>query len=144
MLKLLTRLYQPAWGTISLHSSYLNELKPAELTNTVTCIEQSFVLFDGSVRDNILYGVTKDAAALGGAEGKQLTERAEAELEAAVDAACLRDDVESLLTQGLDTNVGTGGKKLSRGQQQRVAIARAWVRHAKIVIADEPVSGQVT
>ena len=153
MSKILSRLYQPTWGVILIDGQDINELRAGDVASDIAFIEQSFVLFDGSVKENILYGLPRETAsaaastgaavsAAGDAGGDKLTAREESELQAAIDAACLRDDVESRFANGIDTNVGAGGKALSRGQQQRVAIARAWIRHAKILLADEPVSGQ--
>ena len=121
LVKLLTRLYQPLWGHIYLHGNPINELKPHEVTGAVTVIEQNFVLFDGTVKDNIMYGAKKDTAGLSPAEAQAAVEAAEAEMQAVIDACCLRDDVDMHFSKGLETPVGTNGKALSKGQQQRIA-----------------------
>ena len=139
MVKILSRLYQPTWGVVAVNGQDVNEMSAFDVSADIAVIEQAFVLFEGTVKENIVYGMPKSTSS---ADANRLTEHDEAQLQAAIDAACLREDVESLLANGLDTQVGARGKALSRGQQQRVAIARAWIRHAKIVIADEPVSGQ--
>ncbi|NLY75823.1 MAG: ABC transporter ATP-binding protein [Firmicutes bacterium] len=77
-------------------------------------------LFSESLRDNILMGINA----------------AEAELEAAIKAAVLEDDVAAMKT-GLDTLVGPRGVRLSGGQVQRSAAARMFVRRPELLVFDD-------
>jgi subfamily B ATP-binding cassette protein MsbA len=85
---------------------------------------QDDFLFEGTIRENILFG--RPSAR-------------EDEVEAAVDAAHVREFV-GRFKDGLDTLVGERGVKLSGGQKQRVAIARALLADPRVLILDEATS----
>ncbi|MEE6208047.1 MAG: ATP-binding cassette domain-containing protein, partial [Alphaproteobacteria bacterium] len=85
---------------------------------------QDNFLFDGTIRENIMLG--KNNAS-------------EAELQQAVEAACVQDFIKDM-PKGLDTQIGERGVLLSGGQKQRIAIARAFLKNAPIVILDEATS----
>lgn len=89
-------------------------------------VSQEPVLFNGSIRDNILYG-TQDKTVS----------------ETEIEKVCRQANVLEFamkMADGLDTNVGERGGKLSGGQKQRVAIARALIRNPKIMLFDEATS----
>ncbi|MGH2449983.1 MAG: ATP-binding cassette domain-containing protein, partial [Candidatus Limnocylindria bacterium] len=77
-------------------------------------------LFSGTLRDNVLLGLTED----------------QAELSAAIHSAVLEGDI-GQLDQGLDTLVGSRGVRLSGGQVQRAAAARAFVRRPELLVVDD-------
>lgn len=94
------------------------------LRRHIAVVTQDVILFDGTIRDNIVYGTP---------------EATDAEITHAIEAAALTDFIASL-PQGLDTPVGEAGGRLSGGQKQRISIARALLKNAPILILDEATS----
>ncbi len=123
-INLLIGLHRPQVGKVLLDGIDAEELDLRSWRRHIAVVSQAVVLFSGSLRDNILYG---------------LDDISPQRLKDAVSAANLDDLVDSL-PQGLDTRVGENGVKLSGGQRQRVAIARAMVRDPRIIILDEATS----
>ncbi len=124
LLKLVSRLYDPDSGTISINGRDLRDYTQDSLREAVAVVSQDVFLFGSSVRDNIRYG-RLDAA--------------DAEVEAAARAANAHEFV-ALLPEGYDTLVGERGVQLSGGQRQRIAIARALLKDAPILLLDEATS----
>lgn len=90
----------------------------------IAVVPQTSVLFSGTIKDNITYG---------------LPSISEEQLNAAVKAANLEEMIASL-PNGLDTKVGEHGGKLSGGQRQRISIARAIIRDPEVILFDEATS----
>ncbi|MBH8565428.1 ABC transporter ATP-binding protein [Nostoc sp. CENA67] len=125
LVSLLLRLYDPITGRILIDGHDLREYKLQSLRRQISIVLQDSILFSGTVQDNISYGRL-------GARFK--------EIEWAARLANAHDFIMAL-PQGYATILGERGANLSGGQRQRIAIARAAIRHAPIVILDEPTTG---
>lgn len=112
---LLVRLFDPQSGGVYLDGVDLRELSPYWLRSHIGVVSQEPMLFSGTIRSNILYGVDP-----GG-------DTSDARLEQVLHDANLKEFVDKL-PNGLETVVGQRGMLLSGGQKQRVAIARAIIR----------------
>lgn len=120
---LMTRLADPVKGQISIGGVPTTKLDLTDLRGLYSVVSQDALLFDESLRDNVLMGSEANAA----------------KLTAALKAAHV-EDFASRLDQGLDTPVGPRGSGLSGGQRQRVAIARAVLRDRPVLLLDEATS----
>lgn len=124
LLNLVLGFVRPASGRILLDGRDMQELDLRTVRRFVSVVPQESVLFEGSIRDNIAYGMPEVA-----------DERI---------AQALRDanawDFVQAQPQGWDTVVGERGARLSGGQRQRLAIARALVRDPRILLLDEATS----
>lgn len=124
---LLLRLYDPQNGVISLDARDLKDLNPMSLRQHIGAVNQEPVLFSGTIRENILYGLNL---------GDKISE---AEFDRVIREAHVYEFAKDF-PDGLNTRVGQRGIMLSGGQKQRVAIARAIIRNPKILILDEATS----
>lgn len=114
----------PVSGCVLIDGKPLNECNLSEYRHHISVVPQNSILFAGSIRDNITYG---------------LSCYTEEELQKAVELADLSEVVAGL-PRGIDTDIGEHGDKLSGGQKQRVTIARALIRNPAILIFDEATS----
>jgi ATP-binding cassette subfamily B protein len=121
---LLTRLVDPQSGRVTIGGVPTGAMKLEDLRDMFSVVSQEALLFDETVRENIVLG---------------RTDVSEAKLKSALDAAHVTDFLKKL-PQGLDTPVGPRGTNLSGGQRQRVVIARALLRNTPILLLDEATS----
>jgi ABC-type multidrug transport system fused ATPase/permease subunit len=121
LVNLLPAFYEASSGRITIDGCDIAGVALASLRARVSVVSQEAFLFNGTVRENILYGKLD-------ATGEQLL--------AASRAANCHDFI-SRLPEGYDSRVGERGVKLSVGEKQRVSIARALLKNAPILILDE-------
>uniref|UniRef100_A0A3Q2QLL1 Bile salt export pump n=1 Tax=Fundulus heteroclitus TaxID=8078 RepID=A0A3Q2QLL1_FUNHE len=124
--QLLERFYDPDHGKVLIDGHESTRVSVPFLRSKIGIVSQEPVLFDCSIADNIKYG-------------DNLREISMNEVISAAKKAQLHDFVMSL-PEKYDTNVGSQGSQLSRGQKQRIAIARAIIRDPKILLLDEATS----
>lgn len=112
-------------GDIFFGNYSLRAIPPAELRRTVAVVPQFPFFISGTIRENMLMG-RSDVS------------------EAAIKYAARVSGVEEIIKhcgQGLDTEVGEGGSRLSGGQRQAISIARIILRNPRVIIFDEPTTG---
>lgn len=124
ILNLMIGFYKPTQGRILIDDVPMEELNIGKYRNNLAVVLQNNILFSGTIRDNITYG---------------LPSISEDKLWEVIEMANLKHVIEEL-PEGLDTKIGEHGGKMSGGQRQRIAIARALVRDPKIIILDEATS----
>ena len=121
---LLTRLIDPDQGAVTLGGVPVTDLSLPDLRSAFSSVSQDALLFDETLRENILLG-REDVD--------------EAHLEQVLQVAHVTDFLPQL-ADGLNSPAGPRGSNLSGGQRQRVAIARALLRDAPILLLDEATS----
>ncbi len=123
-MSLLIGFYRATHGAIFLDGYNMEELDLRSWRKKIAVVSQNVVLFSGTLRENICYG---------------LDEVDEARFQQVLEAANVTAFLDKL-PNGLQTVLGENGTTLSGGQRQRVAIARALIRDPAIIILDEATS----
>jgi ATP-binding cassette subfamily B (MDR/TAP) protein 1 len=125
-ISLVERFYDPPVGRILVDGVDITKLQVTDYRSHLALVGQEPVLFQGTIRDNILIGTKAENVS-------------EETIKLACQDANIHDFIMSLPC-GLDTNVGSAGTLLSGGQKQRITIARAIIRQPKVLLLDEATS----
>ncbi len=121
LISILAHFYEIISGEILIDGNNIRDLDIDKYRKHLGIVLQDPYLFSGNIKDNILYG------------NPEATEK---ELEQAVSASHVTDFVE-FLPEGLETDVGERGSKLSMGQRQLISMSRALIANPRILILDE-------
>jgi subfamily B ATP-binding cassette protein MsbA len=123
-LNLIPRFFNLKYGTILIDDQNINNVKLNSLRKEISLVSQDVILFDDTIRSNILYG---NALA------------SDDEMINACKFAAAQDFIEKL-PKKYETIIGENGIKLSGGQKQRLSIARAILKDSPIILLDEATS----
>jgi ABC-type multidrug transport system fused ATPase/permease subunit len=121
---MLMRFYDPSSGAVLVGGHDLRELCALDYRRHVGVVSQETQLFNGTIAENIAYGVD---------------EYTREELEAAARSANAAEFIDAM-DEGYDTKVGENGVRLSGGQRQRIALARVLLRKPQVLLLDEATS----
>ena len=123
IIKLIMGLIKYDSGKILIDENELSELRLESFYNFVTYVSQEAPIFDGTLRENLVFD-------------KRISDE---EIEKVLNLVCL-DKFYERLENGLDTELGEKGIRMSGGERQRVALARLFFDNSKIIILDEATS----
>lgn len=124
IMNLIIGFMMPTLGKLYIDDKPTDELDLSEYRHHISVVPQNSILFSGTIRENITYGMETYS---------------EEDLQKAIKDADV-DEFLSELPDGIDTMIGENGGKLSGGQKQRITIARALIRNPRILILDEATS----
>ncbi|MDD5391312.1 MAG: type I secretion system permease/ATPase [Gallionellaceae bacterium] len=124
LLRMLVNLYGPDQGTVLIDGLSIGQIEPLSLRRRLGYVPQDVVLFHGDIRENILLGTT---------------DVSDEQLLGAIRFACLEETL-AQMPNGLGTQVGERGERISGGQRQAVCIARAIAHQPNVLLLDEPTS----
>ena len=121
---LINRFYDVSQGKIIIDGYDIRDIKKSSLRGMIGFISQEAILFNGSVKENVRFG---------------MHERSQEEIEQAAKYANAAEFIENLDGQ-YEYNIGDQGRKLSGGQRQRLTIARSILKNPPIMVLDEATS----
>ncbi|MBV9072538.1 MAG: ABC transporter ATP-binding protein [Acidobacteria bacterium] len=124
IMRLLMRYMDPTSGMIMINGHDLRDVRLASWLDLIAYVPQQAQVFDGTIRDNLLYRFTDEPPAVPDDELWEIMRK-------------LRIDFGDRLTEGLDTRVGRHGIELSGGEQQRLMIGAAAMRKPVFMVVDE-------
>jgi len=124
IINLIPRFYDPQEGRIKIDNQDIKEVTLDSLRKNISLVSQDVVLFDDTVRNNILYANANAS---------------EQEFDEACRFAAANEFIEKLPNK-YETIIGENGVRLSGGQKQRISIARAMLKKASIILLDEATS----
>jgi len=124
IMNLLPRFYDPQEGSIFFDGQNIKKVTLNSIRKNISLVSQDVILFDETIRNNILYANTNAS---------------EQEIKDACKFAAAEEFIENL-PKGYETLIGENGIRLSGGQKQRISIARAILKNAPIILLDEATS----
>lgn len=123
LLKLLERIYEPGAGRILCGGGAISDMDAPAWRKNIAYVMQDTPLMSGSIRESLLYGIRREVT--------------EEELAEVIRLVHLEDFIAEL-PEGLETQVGQFGSRLSGGQRQKISVANAILTQAPILVLDEP------
>lgn len=125
LIKLITRLYEPLSGMISVNGINSKDFDLIDWRSLFGVVSQENYIISGTIYDNLIFGLTNEPS--------------DQEIKKALLVANLTNFINSL-NQGINTIVGEQGVKLSGGQRQKIQVARAYLKKPTFLILDEATS----
>ncbi len=124
LLNMIIGFLTPTSGHLLIDGKNINDIDLIRYRNNISVVPQNSILFSGTIKENITYGLEKYNEEL---------------LNEVLESANINEFICDL-PDGINTKIGEHGARLSGGQKQRITIARALIRQPKILILDEPTS----